>query len=1241
MEVNSKMCRFFEINIEFNYNEYILLNSYKNNNLIKMNICEIIDNYNLYGIKNNYLMSVNDFYLLYPEFDIYFYKKYYKELYFINDIEYLSHYHFIGFEEKRIYSLDNYFEINNIDINFLKKFNIELLLKNKFQIFEIISNKNNYLLSKNDFYLKYNNFNLNIFKLFNSINFNNNNNNDEIEYLSYWYKKHLDGINLISSIDDFFKYNKEFDIKLYLFLYNKQLIDENELIYWFNNKDIKKLIYSYDTFIKNIDDFMFDKFIEDNNFIKYYLNNDIIKFYIDNIEIIPKIYSIKIFNIKYPNFNLEEYKIIYNITSDNIFEIINNYYLNINKENIYISLDDFYNKNNNFDLFIYKYNLNKINIKYDKDIEYIAFINNNNNLKIINDEKILMNLYNSTGILYASEVYDNYQDFDINIYTLLNNQLKNYSEEDILIHFITNGLKNNLPYNISMINEDNTGLNLELYKNLNIDLKELSDIELIYHWLNNKDKEERIYSKKIFFEKYSKYKDIIKNDEKSIINWMKKDIYNNNKNGYLGREEVNNIYEVLIDLDNILNKKLLEKGISLIIRAKNEELNIKDCIESVVDLADEIIFVDNGSTDNTYNLVKEYSQKYNNIKLYRYNIKVSKAGTEHNEAINNKNPNTLGTFYNWCLSKATKINVFKWDADFLCIRNNFINIIQKYNLKERIDKFAIWFTGITLFENNDLYYINQNSFYNEFRIFSYKNNFCWYDGLTCEYTDPYIKNVNFDKKYIYNFPLFYELKRTSIDEFQERSSMIDIRDINDHKILNNLKENNNSNLVKIDKNLIYEPLNIIIYTPSLSFGGGNQFIIEIYNVYKSIGFNIKIVPININSVNKDNDKFNIILDNDIIEFSKFNIEFIKEFKPSYIIMNSDIPFKTDEIIKINETTKILFVTHSDMAYSNYFIQKFEKYIYKIITVNNYVIDKISSLLNINKNKFYKLINYTNLKNQINIANPINIIDNKINNKYKKHKKFGVISRFSEDKNIPMLIYSLIDIFKIYPDYKCYLVGTHAEHYDNYLKFLVKQNNLEKNIIFEGYQPDVNKYYSIFDFIILPSVSEGTPYNIIEALSMGLPVIVSDVGGNHELVKNNENGFIYEYTGIRTYEKKTVYITSYNEHLSIIGYIINDINQINNNYEYLNKYTKNDVILPFMLKCKKHNQNSDKLCKYCQNLYYKFLIFKNNMNKLKECINNMINISLEEYDKISENNKLFIKNNYNKYIYYNQLIDIIK
>ena len=702
------------------------------------------------------------------------------------------------------------------------------------------------------------------------------------------------------------------------------------------------------------------------------------------------------------------------------------------------------------------------------------------------------------------------------------------------------------------------------------------------------------------------------------------------KHGYVGRNTVTDIYEVLIDLLNPVPKDRLKKGISLIIRAKNEELNIKDCIESVVDLVDEIIFVDNGSTDLTYHIVEKYCEIYKNIKLYKYNISVSKAGVEHKNAVKNNNKNTLGTFYNWCLSKATFYNVFKWDADFICIRNNFIEVVNKFKLKDRDDKFAVWFTGKTLFENNGQYFLNNNSFYNEYRIFSYYNNFMWSDGNTCEYNDPYLDTVFSSKKIKYLYPLFYEVKRTSIDEFKERSSLIDDRDRNDFNILNNLKNNKNLDLINIDSSLINSNLKIIIYTPSLSLGGGNQFIINIYEIYKNFGFNVIIIPMKIEKVG--NDKFNTIIIEDIYDIKNFNINFIKTYKPDYIIFNSDISFNINEIDIIKDLTKLIFITHSDVAYSNFFIQKYYNYFHKILTVNKYTQTKLIDLLKIENNKFMMINNYSNIKknNKLFVSNIM---------KNNRKKTFGIISRFSEDKNIPMFLNALVKVLNIYPDYKCYLVGTDNEYYDNFLKRLCKLFKLENKIYFEGYQSETIKYYELFDFIVLPSVSEGCSYNIIEAMTLGVPVVVSDVGGNHELIKNDINGILFSYDRVKEFERTHLYIENYNTILEYIGYFLNN-KYLKDNYntEFENDI-KNSVIMPSIVECKKH-RDYNRNCNECNLLKNKQIIFKRNMVNISNSILKMIESNNDKILDYVKNNQEFIENKFNENTYINQVLDIL-
>jgi glycosyltransferase involved in cell wall biosynthesis len=50
-------------------------------------------------------------------------------------------------------------------------------------------------------------------------------------------------------------------------------------------------------------------------------------------------------------------------------------------------------------------------------------------------------------------------------------------------------------------------------------------------------------------------------------------------------------------------------------------------------------------------------------------------------------------------------------------------------------------------------------------------------------------------------------------------------------------------------------------------------------------------------------------------------------------------------------------------------------------------------------------------------------------------------------------------------------------------------------------------YSLMDVLVLPSLFEGVPRAVMEASAMGVPVVVTDVKGNREAVKEGENGLL--------------------------------------------------------------------------------------------------------------------------------------
>lgn len=111
----------------------------------------------------------------------------------------------------------------------------------------------------------------------------------------------------------------------------------------------------------------------------------------------------------------------------------------------------------------------------------------------------------------------------------------------------------------------------------------------------------------------------------------------------------------------------------------------------------------------------------------------------------------------------------------------------------------------------------------------------------------------------------------------------------------------------------------------------------------------------------------------------------------------------------------------------------------------------------------------------------------------KYKKTVLcVARMKPPKNSDLFM----AVAKLLPEYAFVWIGNETEITD-----------APENTFFLGSRANAGMYNSIADLFMLPSNYEGLPIVIIEAMSLGKPVVASDVGGIREIVTNGKNGFV--------------------------------------------------------------------------------------------------------------------------------------
>ena len=121
--------------------------------------------------------------------------------------------------------------------------------------------------------------------------------------------------------------------------------------------------------------------------------------------------------------------------------------------------------------------------------------------------------------------------------------------------------------------------------------------------------------------------------------------------------------------------------------------------------------------------------------------------------------------------------------------------------------------------------------------------------------------------------------------------------------------------------------------------------------------------------------------------------------------------------------------------------------------------------------------------------------------HKGKKVIGTVGRFNHLKDYDNFILAAEHVMKVEPDCYFIMVGKGLDWNNIQLKQKLESRKLLKSFLLCGQQTDVENWMSIFDLYVCSSKSEGFSNTVLEAMSLGLPCVVTDVGENANIVGN--------------------------------------------------------------------------------------------------------------------------------------------
>jgi len=119
---------------------------------------------------------------------------------------------------------------------------------------------------------------------------------------------------------------------------------------------------------------------------------------------------------------------------------------------------------------------------------------------------------------------------------------------------------------------------------------------------------------------------------------------------------------------------------------------------------------------------------------------------------------------------------------------------------------------------------------------------------------------------------------------------------------------------------------------------------------------------------------------------------------------------------------------------------------------------------------------------------------------------GMVANYDRPvKGVDYFLESIPHIRHVVPEARFVLLGQGRN--EGRVRAHARRLGIDDVFLMPGFREDVHRFYGLMDVSVLTSFSEGLSITILESMKYGVPVVVTDVGGNREIVSNGKTGYL--------------------------------------------------------------------------------------------------------------------------------------